>query len=82
MEGFQIPIHRSLTQQILIAGVPREMAIINGTITSAIVLGLHSFWGFPLGLIIHLVAMHLTKEDEQFFDTFRRQIKQKKYYHA
>ena len=82
MHGYEVPIHRSLTQVIMIAGVPREMAIINGTITSALVLGLHSILGLPLGIVLHMVASSLSKKDEQFFDTFKRQIKQKKYYHA
>lgn len=82
MEGFKIPIHRSLTQVIMIAGAPREMTILNGTISAALALGLHSLWAIPLGLAIQLAATHLAKEDPYFFETFRRQIKQRKYYHA
>jgi type IV secretion system protein TrbD len=80
MEGFEVPIHRSLTQTIMIAGVPREIAIVNGTLTSAIVLGMHSFLGLPVGLAIHLLAAAISKRDPQFFATFRRQIRQKRYY--
>lgn len=80
MEGFEIPIHRSLTQTILIGGVPREIAILNGTFTTAVVFGMHSLWGLPMGLVIHFGALALAKRDPQFFDTFRRQIKQKRYY--
>ena len=36
MEGFEIPIHRSLTQPIMIGGVPREIAILNGTLSAAL----------------------------------------------
>lgn len=82
MEGFEVPIHRSLTQVIMIAGAPREMTILNGTITAALVLGMHSPLGLPLGIVLHLAAVALAKHDPQFFETFRRQIKQKKYYHA
>lgn len=82
MEGFEVPIHRSLTQPILIAGVPREIAILNGTLTAALVLGLHSFLGLPVGLFIHLVTRSLAKKDPQFLETLRRQIRQKRYYEA
>ena len=54
MEGFEIPIHRSLTQTIMLGGVPREIAILNGTLMAALVLGMHSLLGVPLGLVIHL----------------------------
>lgn len=80
MQGFEIPIHRSLTQPIMMAGVPREIAILNGTLTSAMVLGMHSILGLPVGIAIHLIAVAAAKRDPQFFATFRRQIKQKRYY--
>ena len=80
MEGFEIPIHRSLTEKILLGGVPREIAIVTGTLTAALVLGLHSFMGLPVGAIIHIFCVNLARKDPQFFETFRRQIKQKKYY--
>lgn len=47
MEGFEVPIHRSLTQPILMGGVPRDIALLNGTITAALVFGMHSFLGLP-----------------------------------
>lgn len=78
MEGFEIPIHRSLTQKIMVAGVPREMAMINGTLCAAIVLGLHNMWGIPIGIALHIGAAALAKHDPLFFEVFRRQIKQKK----
>ena len=82
MEGYEVPIHRSLTQVIMLGGVPREIGLLNGTLTAAIVLGLHSPIGLPVGIAVHLVAVALAKKDPQFFETVRRQIKQKKYYDA
>lgn len=80
MEGFEIPIHRSLTQTILIAGVPREFALLNGTLTAALVFGMHSFLTLPLGLVAHVFAVGLTKRDPQFLQTFRRHLHQRTYY--
>ena len=80
MEGFEIPIHRALTQTIMIAGAPREVTIINGTHTAAIVLGMQSLLGLPIGLAIQTLAVAISKHDPQFFATFRRQVRQKRYY--
>lgn len=80
MEDFEIPIHRSLTQSITIGGVPREIAILNGTLTAALVLGLHSWLGIPLGVVLHAISLKMAKRDPQFFATFRRQIKQRGFY--
>jgi type IV secretory pathway TrbD component len=78
--NFEIPIHASLTQVIMIGGVPREIAILNGTLTAALVLGLHSFWGIPVGIILHGFAVRLSNKDAQFLEVFRRQIRQRGYY--
>ncbi len=80
IEGFEIPIHRSLTQTLLMAGAPREVTLINGTVSTALVLGLHSWYGLPVGLVLHLIAVAAAKQDPQCFATLRRQIKQKSYY--
>ena len=82
MEGFEVPIHRSLTQPILIAGVPREIAILNGTFTAAFVLGLHSLSALPVGLLLHAISSRLAKHDPMFFQTFRRHIHHKRFYDA
>lgn len=74
------PIHQSLTEPILLAGVPREIAILNGTLAAALGLGLQSWFAVPLCLVIHILAVMGTKKDKQFFDCFRRSLKQKNYY--
>ena len=80
MEGFQVPIHRSLTQVIMIAGVPRELAIVNGTLTAALVLGMHSLLGLPVGFVLHVLSVAISKRDPHFLGTFRRHLRQKRYY--
>jgi type IV secretion system protein VirB3 len=80
--GYEIAIHRSLTEQILLGGVPRKIAILNGTFVAAMGLGLHSFYCLPIGLVLHLLAVATTKKDPQFFDCLKRHVKQKNYYNA
>ena len=38
--GFFAPVHRALTEPILLGGAPRSIAILNGTLAAALGLGL------------------------------------------
>lgn len=80
LPGYEVPIHRSLTEEILLAGVPRAACIINGTLMAAFGLQLHSLAVLPIGLLFHLLAVAATRSDPQFFDCFKRHIKQKNLY--
>lgn len=81
-DGFEIPIHRSLTEPILMGGVPREIAIINGTMAGAFVLGAQMYLTIPIFIVIHFLAVIATKKDPQFFDAFKRHINHKPFYGA
>lgn len=78
--GFEIPIHRSLTEQIMIGGVPKPIAIINGSIAAAFVLMLSSFYIVPVCVVVHVAARLAAKKDPQFFEVFKRHLYQKTYY--
>jgi type IV secretory pathway TrbD component len=36
MPGFHAPVHRALTEPILLGGAPRALAIVNGTLAGAV----------------------------------------------
>lgn len=75
-EGFEVPVNLSLTQPVLMGGVPRPFAIVNGTLAAALTLGLHLWWlGLPLGLLLHAGAVRLTQADPLWFDVFKRQLR-------
>ncbi len=78
----EVMIHRSLTEVILVAGVPRELAILNGGLTAALTFALHSFWGIPLGLLVHWAALESTKRDPYFFYALRRHLLHKRRYES
>ena len=40
INGFYAPVHRALTEPILLGGAPRAVAIVNGTLAAAVGLGL------------------------------------------
>ena len=78
MEGFEVPLHRSLTEPILLGGAPRTLAIANGTIAAAVGLGLR-LWLPSLGLwlIGHALAVWGARLDPQFVAVIARHVKQR-----
>jgi type IV secretion system protein TrbD len=73
--GFYAPVHRALTEPILLGGAPRAVAIVNGTLAAAVGLGLR-LWiaGAAIGLIGHLAAVWAAKRDPAFVDVVRRHL--------
>jgi type IV secretion system protein VirB3 len=78
IEGFEIPLHRALTEPILLAGAPRGIAILNGTVAAAMGLGLR-LWipGLVLWFIGHSIAVFAAKRDPDFAPVLMRHIRQK-----
>ncbi|CAN7514043.1 VirB3 family type IV secretion system protein [Variovorax paradoxus] len=76
--GFEIPLHRSLTEPILLGGAPRTVAIANGTLAAAVGLGLQ-LWlpGIALWIVGHVLAVWGARLDPQFMQVFARHIKQR-----
>jgi type IV secretory pathway TrbD component len=73
-DGYEVPIHRSLTEPILLAGMPRNVTLVFWTSAGAIALGAQQLW---LGIIaagLHVAGAALTKRDPYFFDVLRRAI--------
>lgn len=74
--GFYAPVHRALTDPILLGGAPRAVAIANGTLAAAVGLGLR-LWlaGLVLWLIGHLAAVWAAKRDPAFVEVVRRHLR-------
>ena len=74
--GFSVPVHRALTEPILLGGAPRAVAILNGTLATALGLGLR-LWlaGILLGLMGQAAAVWAAKRDPQFVDVMRRHLR-------
>jgi len=79
-EGYYWPFHRSMTKPILLKGVPRKLAILNGTWTLAFGLGGQVWWVIPIGLALHMIGAVAAKHDPWFFDVLLEHIKTKSYY--
>ena len=74
--GFEAPVHRPLTEPILLGGAPRAIAILNGTLSAAIGLGLR-LWiaGLLLWIIGHMAAVWAAKRDPDFVEVVRRHVR-------
>lgn len=71
-------MHRSLTEPVLIGGAPRSFAILNGTLSAAVGLGLR-LWiaGVLLWIIGHAVAVWVTRKDPAFLTVLSRHARHK-----
>ncbi|WP_332769575.1 VirB3 family type IV secretion system protein [Phenylobacterium sp.] len=75
-QGFEAPVHRALTEPVLLAGAPRSLAILNGTLAGALGLGLR-LWlaGLVIWLVGHLLAVWAAKRDPFFVEVVRRHVR-------
>jgi type IV secretion system protein VirB3 len=77
IEGFEIGFHGALAEPITLAGVPRALAVLIGTLTAILTLGLQApLIGAPLGLALWAGAYALAKQDPYVFDILRRHVRQ------
>jgi type IV secretion system protein VirB3 len=73
-DGFSVPIHRSLTTHVMLGGLPRHIAILNGTVIIAFVLGAHNLWVLPVGILSHLVLVALHRRDPDILTVIKRNL--------
>jgi type IV secretion system protein VirB3 len=80
IEGFEVPLYRSLTEPVLLAGAPRDVAVVNGTIAAALGLGLQ-LWvaGLILWVLGHSLAVFAAKRDPAFVEVLLRHLRQRSY---
>jgi type IV secretion system protein VirB3 len=81
--GFEAPVHRALTDPILLGGAPRAVAIANGTLAAAVSLGLR-LWlvGIAVWVVGHFAAVWATRRDTQFVDVVRRHLRYPAYFRS
>jgi type IV secretion system protein VirB3 len=81
IDGFEVPIHASLGSPILLAGAPRGLAIVNGTLAAAIGLGLQQWLaGVVLWAVGHSLAVFAARRDPDFAPVLLRHLRQKGYW--
>ena len=74
--GYAAPVHRALSEPMLLAGAPRAIALVNGTLAAALGLGLR-LWliGLLVWLIGHGLAVWAARRDPQIFEVGRRHVR-------
>jgi type IV secretion system protein TrbD len=77
-EGFEIVLHRSLTEPIMLGGAPRAATILIGTIAAVLALGLR-LWvaGLVVWTVGHGIAVWCAKRDPAFVEVTARHMKHK-----
>ena len=73
--GYAAPVHRALAEPILLAGAPRALAIVNGTLAAAVGIGLH-LWliGLVIAVAGHGLAVVAARRDPQILPVARRHL--------
>ena len=80
IDGFEIPIHGSLGEPILLGGAPRGLAIVNSTLAAAIGLGLQQWVaGVVVWAVGHSVAVFASRRDPAFAPVLVRHLRQRSY---
>jgi type IV secretory pathway TrbD component len=78
IEGFEVPVHRALTDPILLGGAPRAVAILNGTVAAAIGLGMQQWIaGLVLWIAGHTLAVFAARRDPDFANVLVRHLRLK-----
>lgn len=80
IEGYRLPVHRALSAPVLTAGVPRNIAIANGTLTAALTFGLHSWYALPFCVVLHIACVVATRYEPQWPELLRRSLNLKHHY--
>ena len=78
IEGFGIPVHRALTEPILLGGAPRAVAILNGTLAASVGLGLQQWIaGLVLFVAGHTLGVFAARRDPDFLPVLARHLRQR-----
>ena len=80
-DGFAVPLHRALVEPVLLAGVPRGLAIMIATLAAALGLGMQ-MWisGLATWLLGHSIAAMATRRDSQIVSVLIRHARQSGYW--
>lgn len=74
-QGWDLPVAQGLAEPVMLAGIPRDYAIVMGTLALILGLGLRLWW---LGLLWwsagHAVGLYAARTDKRFFDVLRRHL--------
>jgi type IV secretory pathway TrbD component len=74
-EGYDVPVVAALTEPVLMAGVPRDYAILMGTIAAVLGLALKIWWlGVLWWAVAHAAGLWAARQDKLFLVVLRRHL--------
>jgi type IV secretory pathway TrbD component len=74
-EGWDLPVAQALAEPVLLAGMPRDFAILMGTIALVLGLALRIWWlGILWWAAAHALGLYVARADKRFFDVLRRHL--------
>jgi len=79
-EGFELTIHQSAIKPQLVAGIPRQLALVLYTLMAALTFPLGTWYAIPPGLFLHIVFVAAAKKDPFFWEVFRRAFLYRHFY--
>jgi type IV secretory pathway VirB3-like protein len=77
MSHFKIPVHRSLLQREMIAGIPQAGMFIVFMFGLVFVYGLKLYFMIVPTVLLYLVMRHMSKKDNWFVDILLDNVMQK-----
>lgn len=74
--GWELPVAQGLSEPVLLAGMPRDYAILVGAIALMLGLALRIWWlGLMWWAAAHALGLCCARADKRFFDVLRRHLK-------
>ncbi|WP_293680688.1 VirB3 family type IV secretion system protein [uncultured Phenylobacterium sp.] len=74
-EGWELPVAQGLAEPLLLAGMPRDYAILMGTVALVLGLALRIWWlGLLWWVFAHALGLFVARSDKRFFDVLRRHL--------
>ena len=75
-----LPFYRSLSEQVLMLGVPKVVLVLNGLIAFLFVVNFHFWYILIVNAIVQFGAIYLAQNDDQFFECLQKNQRKKNYY--
>ncbi len=73
--GYDLPVAQALAEPVLMAGMPRDYAILMGTVALVLGLALRIWWlGLLWWAVAHAVGVLAARSDRRLFDVLRRHL--------
>lgn len=71
----RVPLYQGVMERIMLGGLPRNVAIMGGTMGAAITLGFQTLWVLPPLIAGYIVLVLLYKQDDYFLEILLQHIK-------